>query len=150
MALTHLDAVTHRDTSGIPAPAVQGCGAEILFRLSDSAAAFRELHNVLASANQFDWVWPSCPRQVAAFGRATTDSAIKALAFWRAYLRKHPKDLAAQREHFLCLAVLHSAGNPTDADFDAFEQAAEKWLNPARRPGCRILVGPRRSLDRAR
>jgi tetratricopeptide (TPR) repeat protein len=123
-ARAHLDAIIHCDTSATIAPAVQGWRAEILFRMGDSAAAFRELNNVLASANQFNWVWPSCARQVAVFGRATTDSTIKALAFWRVYLREYPHDIAAQRQQFLCLAALHSVGRPTDADFDAFKQAA--------------------------
>src|SRR5947207_2924100 len=49
-ALTHLDAVTHRDPSARTVSAVQAWRAEALFQLGDSAAAFRELNNVLASA----------------------------------------------------------------------------------------------------
>jgi len=127
-ALTHLDAVTHRDSSARIVPALQAWRAEILFRLGDSASAFRELNNVLAFAKGFEWIWPSCARQVASFGRATADSTIKALTFWRSYLREHPDDLGAQGEHLLCLAALHADGKSTDTGFHDFKRMAETLI----------------------
>ena len=129
LALTHLDAVTYRHGSAVTAPPIQGWRVEILFRMGDTAGAYRELNTLLTAANQFDWIWRSCARQVAKYGRASTDSTAKALAFWRVYLRNHPADVAAQRQHFLCLSVLHWDKRPTDSNFEEFKSAAARLID---------------------
>jgi tetratricopeptide (TPR) repeat protein len=123
-ALAHLDAVTLRRGSAMATPGLQGWRIEALFQTGDAIGAFREMQSLLAVADRFPWVWPSCARQVARYGRATTDSTRKALSFWRAYIAVHPDNVLAERYRLLCIWSLHGDGVSTGMNFQGFKDAA--------------------------
>jgi tetratricopeptide (TPR) repeat protein len=93
----------------------------LLFKMGDSQAAFREINTLLGQAVTLDWVWGYCARLVSRFARLSADVAPKTLRFWRAYLREHPQDTAAKREHLLCLLLLRSVGECAEMGFDEFK-----------------------------
>ena len=123
LALEHLDRVIRQGGSALQMSAVQGWRIDLLFNTGDTEEAFREINSLLGQANQLDWVWSWCARHVAQFGKTSDDAAEKALRFWRAYLREHPRDTCAERERLLCLWRLRAAGAHTEIDFDGFKLA---------------------------
>lgn len=123
LALDQLDQVIRQNNSAVQMSTVQGWRIELLFNTGDTDAAFREVNNLLGEANQLEWVWPWCARQVACFGRMSSDAAKKALLFWRAYLYEHPGNKAAERERLFCLFHLHTSREPIEIDFEGFKHA---------------------------
>lgn len=123
-ALAHLDAVTFRRGSAMATPGMQGWRIEAMFQTGDAIGAFREMQCLLAVADQYPWVWPSCARQVARYGRATTDSTRKSVSFWREYIRIHPEDILAERHRLLCIWSLHKEGVYNGMDFQGFKDTA--------------------------
>jgi tetratricopeptide (TPR) repeat protein len=121
LALKHLDRVLPRGDSALRMSAVHGWRIDLLFKTGDIEGAFREITSLLGEASRLDWVWSWCAREVAQFGKASADAAQKAFRFWRAYLREHPKDRAAERERLLCLWRMRAAGLPTGINFDEFK-----------------------------
>jgi tetratricopeptide (TPR) repeat protein len=129
LALGHLDGVVGGSATPFVLPTVHGWRIEALFRLGETEAAFREVQALRSHAAQFDWAWPYCARMVAVFGRDSVDAATRALGFWRAYLRAHPGDAAAERERLFCSAYLHAEGADPDTDFAAFRGAAVSLIS---------------------
>jgi len=128
LALEHLDCVIRQRDSTLQMSTVQGWRIDLLFKTGDAEGAFREVNSLLGEADQLDWVWPWCARQIANFGRVSAETAQKALRFWRAYLREHSNDPIAERERLLCLWHLRAAGEPTETDFDGFRLAVIRLI----------------------
>lgn len=128
LVLEHLDRVIRQGGSALQMSTVQGWRIDLLFNTGDTEGAFREINSLLGQASQLDWVWPWCARHVAQSGKASADTAQKALRFWRAYLCEHPRDTAAERERLLCLWRLRAAGAPTEIDFDRFKLAVAQLI----------------------
>ncbi len=122
-ALEHLDRVFPQGGTAIQMSTVQGWRIDLLFNTGNTEGAFREINNLLGQASKADWIWPWCAKQVAQFGKTSVEAAQKALRFWRAYLREHPSDIAAERERLFCLWRLRSAGIFTEIDFDGFKHS---------------------------
>lgn len=132
-ALEHLDRVIRQGGSALQMSTVQGWRINLLFNIGDIEGAFREINSLIGQESRPNWVWPWCANHVAQFGKASTEVAHKALAFWRTYLREHPRDTAAERERLLCLWRLRAAGAPTDIDFDGFKQAVTRLIESGER-----------------
>lgn len=128
LALKHLDRVIRQRDSALQMSAVQGWRIDLLFNTGDTEGAFREINTLLSEANQLDWVWPWCARQVAYFGKVSVEAVRKALRFWRAYLLEHPEDGPAERESLLCLWHMRAAGAPTEIGFDGFKLAVARLI----------------------
>lgn len=128
LALEHLDRVIRQRDSALQISTVRGWRIDLLFNTGDTEGAFREVNSLLSEANQLDWVWPWCARQVANFGRVSVEAAQKALRFWRVYLCEHSEDGTAERERLLCLWHMRAAGEPTEIDFDGFKLAVIRLI----------------------
>jgi tetratricopeptide (TPR) repeat protein len=128
IALEHLDQVLPREDSALRMSALQGWRIDLLFRTGDTGGAFREITSLLGQASQLDWVWPWCAREVGQFGKGSAETAQKALRFWRAYLREHPKDRGAEREQLLCLWRIRAAESVTEINFNEFKRAVTQLI----------------------
>ncbi len=124
-ALAHLDQVARRRGSALQMPTVQGWRVELLFRVGNVTAAFREIQILLAEADTLNWIWPWCARQVAEFGRSSPQAAKSARQFWKRYLSAHPGDLFVLRESFFCEALLHRQRAGSTVSFAEFKALAE-------------------------
>lgn len=93
-ALAHFDRVVLTERQLGRTSAVAGWRVNILFNLGDGRAAFRDINSLLAEADREEWIWPWCARQVASFGRATTDNAKQALAFLAPLCERAPRCIA--------------------------------------------------------
>jgi tetratricopeptide (TPR) repeat protein len=109
-ALSHLDRVVFAERNQGKTSAVAGWRANVLFNLGDTRAAFREINGLISQADHFDWIWPSCARLVASFGRTTTENAKHAVAFWQRYIKAHPNHSSARRELLLTMFYLRTSG----------------------------------------
>ncbi len=87
---------------------------------NDANGAFREINNLLNFANQFEWIWPWCAKQVSACKDESIVSMQKSIIFWEAYLREWPNDWIAEKERLLCLWLIHTTGSTTKIDFNHF------------------------------
>jgi len=128
LSLTHLDRVIRQRDSAVAMSAVQGWRIDLLFNIGDSDGAYREINALLSEANQLDWVWPWCARQVAYFGKMSIEAVRKALPFWRAYIREYPEDGRAEREILLCAWHMRAVGEPTEMDFNEFKLAMVRLI----------------------
>lgn len=128
-ALEHFDRVAVRDGSQLAVMRiVEVWRADALFKIGDAKAAFRDIRSLLREADRVDWIWPSCARKVATYGRGSVESAREAVAFWRAYVRDHPDHDVAERERLLCLCYLRMGEAATGTDFAEFRLAAMRLI----------------------
>ena len=121
-ALKHLDAIVWTTGASERLPSVQHRRAEIFFRQGNFTEAFREVRALLGQAETLPWVWPSCARLVAEYGKASTEAARGSVQFWDRYLAKFEDHLLAQRERLICIWGIRSNGGRTEYDYDAFKQ----------------------------
>lgn len=129
LALMHLDRVIRQRGSTLPISGVRGWRVEVLFKIGDVEGAFREIYSLLSEADQIEWAWPWCARQVATFGRASVDSAQHAARFWRFFIREHPGDDIAGRELLFCLSYLHLSEATVEIDFSRFKLMAIQLID---------------------
>lgn len=127
-ALEHLDAITAHERSAVSIPSVQGWRIQILFELGDVKEAFREIQALTAVANNHEWIWPHCARQVASFGRLSSDAARQSINFWQGYLRAHSEDPRGERERLLCFSYLNFTGVQTEMTSENFRSAVERLI----------------------
>lgn len=121
-ALEHLDAIVWMEDATERMPSVQYWRAEIFFRQGKTTEAFREIRAILGQGDAQSWVWPSCARLVATYGKASIDAARGSVQFWDKYLTKFEGHLLARRERLLCIWRIHSNGGRTDLSYGAFKQ----------------------------
>lgn len=127
-ALEHFDQVATRKGSALRISSVQGWRINLLFRVGQTDAAFREINALTGNAEHENWIWPWCARQVSQFGKSSSHHAKKSITFWKAYLRKFPAHTAAQRELLLCHWVLRSNDAVTEMSFSNFKSAVEQLV----------------------
>jgi tetratricopeptide (TPR) repeat protein len=94
----------------------------VLFNLGDSRAAFREITSLVSQADHLDWIWPSCARLVASFGRTTTENAARAVTFWQRYIKAHPTHSSARRELLLTIFYLRNGGEDVGKSYAEFRE----------------------------
>lgn len=127
-ALEHLDQVIHQGGSALQISAVQGWMVDLLFKMEDYNAAFREINNLISLAGQAEWIGPWCANLVSQFGKVSAEVAKKSLRFWRTYLCKHPNDTAAKRERLLCMWLVHTNGSVTETSYKDFKIAVVQQI----------------------
>ncbi|WP_298373613.1 DUF4365 domain-containing protein [Azospirillum sp.] len=120
-ALVHFDNVVFTGGQYSKTLAVAGMRANTLFNLGDGRGAFREINTLLSQADSKPWVWPWCSRQVANFGRATTDNAVQARAFWQRYISAYPEVSLARRELLLVNFYLREQGEILGTSYTEFQ-----------------------------
>lgn len=124
-ALEHFDHIAFADNRLGKQQSVSGWRVNILFSLEDGKGAFREINQLLSNAKSEAWIWPVCAKQVAVFGRASTDNARLAVAFWARYLKAYPDDPSGIRESLLAALYLRSHGALSEA-FETFKKRFER------------------------
>lgn len=97
-ALEHFDKVTFVDGTLGKKSTIAGWRVNVLFNLDDGKGAFREINGLLGDASTEAWIWQWCAKQVAYFGRESTENASSAIAFWDRYLHAHPNCPFGTRE----------------------------------------------------
>jgi tetratricopeptide (TPR) repeat protein len=107
---------------------VAGWRANVLFNLDDGRAAFREINGLVSQADSVEWIWPWCARLVASFGRATSDNAVQALAFWQRYVKAHPDNSAARRELLLTWFFLRAQGRDIGKTYGEFREEFDRHI----------------------
>lgn len=110
-ALECFDRVVFTERQMSRPSAVSGWRTNIFFNLGDSRSAFREINTLLSEAETAPWIWPWCAKQVAAFGRMSTDSARLALSFWDRCIAAHPEFGCARAERLLTSFYLRHEGD---------------------------------------
>lgn len=126
-ALSYFDCVVFTDRQLGRTSAISGWRINILFNLDDARAAFREINGLLSNADSEPWIWPWCARQVAAFGRASIESAQLALAFWDRCIEAHPHLGRARAERLLTSFYLRSKGCDI-GEYSEFRSVFEKHI----------------------
>lgn len=107
-ALEHFDQVVFSESTLRKQSSVLGWRINALFNLGEGKAAFREIGTLLSDARDEAWIWPWCARQVANFGRASSENARLSIPFWDRYLKKHPNCPSGVRERLLNRLYLRS------------------------------------------
>jgi tetratricopeptide (TPR) repeat protein len=124
-ALEHFDRVVFSEKTLGKRSSVSGWRINVLFNLGDGTAAFREISTLLGAAEDEAWIWPWCARQVANFGRESTENAKLSIPFWRRYLKAHPKNPDGVRELFLNRLYLRSDDQASGMTYPAFKTEFE-------------------------
>lgn len=127
-ALFHLDRVVFAERNQLKTSAVAGWRANVLFNLNDSRGAFREINGLLSLADHFDWIWPSCARLVASFGRTTSENAGQAITFWQRYIKAHPSHSSARRELLLTVFYLRRSGKDEGKSYAEFRDEFDQHI----------------------
>lgn len=134
-ALEHLDAIVWPADSAGTLPSVQGWRAKIFFKQGKINEAFREIHGLLSTGGELDWVSPWCARLVATYGKTSIDAAQRSIQFWDIYLRRFNTDVLAQTERLLCVNFVYASGGPTECRYEGFKQTvADVVANGAPNP----------------
>ncbi len=120
-ALDHFDQVVFAERTLGKQSSVAGWRINTLFNLGDGRAAFREITGLLAEAQDGEWIWPWCARQVASFGRASPENARLSLLFWDRYLKAHPASPGGLLEQLLNRLYLRSQGLEPGLTYVAFK-----------------------------
>lgn len=110
-ALESFDRVVFTERQMGRPSAVSGWRTNIFFSLGDGRAAFREINTLLSEAETASWIWPWCARQVAAFGRMSTETARLALPFWNRCIAAYPRFGRARAEWLLTSFYLRQKGD---------------------------------------
>lgn len=127
-ALFHLDRVVFAERNQVKTSAVAGWRANVLFNLGDSRAAFREINGLVSQADHLDWIWPSCARLVASFGRTARENAAQAITFWQRYIKAHPSHSSARRELLLTIFYLRTAGKDVGKSYAEFREEFDRHI----------------------
>lgn len=130
-ALEHFDHVAFTDNRLGKQLAVSGWRVNIFFNLGDGKSAFREINRLLSDAKSEEWIWPSCARQVAMFGRASAENARLAAPFWARYLAVYPNDPDGVREFLLAKLYIRSHEGLAES-FEAFKARFEQSIGVVR------------------
>ncbi|MBB3799405.1 tetratricopeptide (TPR) repeat protein [Xanthomonas arboricola] len=120
-ALGHFDQVVFSGRAFNKGASVSGWRINALFNLGDGKAAFREVGTLLGNAEDEDWIWPWCARQVACFGRASPENAKLSLPFWDRYLKAHPNSPIGLRERLANKLYLRSRDQRAGLDYLLFK-----------------------------
>jgi len=123
-AIDHLNCVATAPGSALQMRAVHGWRASVLFQLGRLDDAFAAVDAVIAAERLGTWEWGWCASLVRRLGR----HSMKALMFWRRYLRAHPNDVAALAEEFWTAGILHQGGVNTGINLERFRSKALKLL----------------------
>lgn len=123
-AIEHMDCVAAGPGSGLPMRTVHGWRASLLFQLGRLDDAFAAVDAVIAGERLGNWEWGWCASLVIRHGR----HSMKALMFWRRYLRVHPGDLTALAEEFGTASALHERGVKTSINIERFRSMAISLL----------------------
>ena len=108
-AIDHLNCVATEPSSALQMRAVHGWRASVLFQLGRLDDAFAAVDAVIAGERLGNWEWGWCASLVSRHGR----HSVRALRFWRTYLKAHPGDVAALAEEFWTAGSLHEGGVKT-------------------------------------
>jgi tetratricopeptide (TPR) repeat protein len=127
-ALAHLDRVVFTERSLGKTSAVTGWRANVLFNLGNGRAAFRDINSLVTQANSIGWIWPSCARLVASFGRTSTDNAVQAVNFWQRYVRAHPEHSPGRRELLLTTFYLRTEGEDVGKTYTEFREEFDRHI----------------------
>jgi len=119
-ALDHFDSIIFNEQQFDRTSAVLGWRVNALFNLNDGRAAFREINTLLSQASSAPWIWPWCVRQVASFGRTTTNNARQAIVFWKRYMDAHLDISVARREFLLASFYIRSKGEDIGKTYAEF------------------------------
>lgn len=119
-ALEHFDQVIFPGCAHNKRASVSGWRINALFNLGEGRAAFREVGMLLGDAEDENWIWPWCARQVASFGRTSPENARQSLPFWDRYLRAHPNCPNGLRELLANKLFLRSMGQGMDMTYSQF------------------------------
>lgn len=125
LALEHFDQVVFAEQTLGKKSSVSGWRINILFNLGDGKAAFRELNMLLSDASNEVWIWPWCSKQVASFGRLSTENAKLSIPFWDRYLKSHPNCPEGVRERLLIHLYLQSEGDVEGLTYIEFKAEFE-------------------------
>ena len=124
-ALECFDRVVFPDCTHRKQSSVAGWRINALFNLGDERAAFREINMLLSGAADDAWIWPWCARQVASFGRSSSESSKLSILFWDRYLKEQPNCPLGVRERLLNKLYLQSEGQIADMTYLAFKAEFE-------------------------
>ena len=127
--LEHLDQVVFINRSESHNLSLQGWRVEALFNNGDASGAFREINTLVTHADNFDWIWSWCARQVVVFGRDSALSAQKAIQFWNLYLQEYPENIDAKQERLFCFLYRKSLGEETEINFYSFKGQIEELID---------------------
>ncbi|KKL18188.1 hypothetical protein LCGC14_2478020, partial [marine sediment metagenome] len=126
-ALHHFDQVVWTVDDVILTLAARGRRLEVYFRLGMTDKAFDDIAVILPYGDRHPWIFPWCAQLVYSYARTSDSSVARAICFWDAFLRMHPKDQNVQKERLLCLAYakMHEQNPGVDyqrylADVSAF------------------------------
>jgi len=128
-ALVHYDRVAFAEGELGRPSSVAGWRANVLFNLGEGRAAFREINRLIEDGDSEPWIWPWCARQVAAFGRTSSENARQAVSFWQRCLRACPKQVVARRELLLAKFYLRSNGEDIRKTYAEFCAEFERQIN---------------------
>jgi tetratricopeptide (TPR) repeat protein len=120
-ALEHFDQVVFAERTLGRRSSVSGWRINIHFNLNDGKAAFREINTLLTDAGDEAWIWPWCARQVASFGRASTENAKLSIPFWDRYLRAYTNCPDGMRERLLNRLYLRADGQSAGLTYLTFK-----------------------------
>ena len=127
-ALYHLDNVSQRRGSALRLAPVMGWKAKVLFDLDRYEEAFAMVDAIVAFDGSEGWEWPWCARLIQEHGTRTSTQSVKALRFWRAFLRVYPNDKSALAQEFTCASKAQMAGRPTGVTLEGFARKGKVLL----------------------
>jgi len=120
--LEHLDKIVFPRNSERVNIILQGWRAEALFSIGDANGAYREVNYIISKADDYEWIWSWCAKQVSDFGRANPEVIQKSIKFWEHYLKEKPESYQAKFEYLMCFWQLRSNGNSTAINYDEFKE----------------------------
>lgn len=120
-ALEHFDQIVVSERTLGQRSSVSGWRINALFNVGDGKAAFREISKLLSDTEEEVWIWPWCIRQVASFGRDSTENAKLSIPFWKRYLKEHPNCPDGVRELLLNKLYLRQEDQNSDLTYPAFK-----------------------------